>query len=263
MKRRIKNWKLMKQVIKDSGANKLLGTYMAFFLISSVIIWLVDPEIQTMVDSLWYCFAAATTIGFGDVYAKSLIARIFTVVLSLYSIVIVAVITAVITNFYMEIAKARANESIMAFLDDLENLPELSLDELVVLSEKVKHWKIRKSLTGHHTFQAKEEPGEDRDAPEKEKCVKDQESLEEEISSEVQEGLEEEKPGEGKENSEEQINSEVQEGLEEQISSEVQEGLEEEKLSEALENQEEESSGECLESLVERRFKEDKNNPDE
>lgn len=227
MKRRIKNWKLMKQVIKDSGANKLLGTYMAFFLISSVIIWLVDPEIQTMVDSLWYCFAAATTIGFGDVYAKSLIARIFTVVLSLYSIVIVAVITAVITNFYMEIAKARANESIMAFLDDLENLPELSLDELVVLSEKVKHWKIGKSLTGHHTFQAKEEPGEDRDAPEKEKCVKDQESLEEEISSEVQEGLEEEK------------------------------------LSEALENQEEEASGECLESLVERRFKEDKNNPDE
>ena len=227
MKRRIKNWKLMKQVIKDSGANKLLGTYMAFFLISSVIIWLVDPEIQTMVDSLWYCFAAATTIGFGDVYAKSLIARIFTVVLSLYSIVIVAVITAVITNFYMEIAKARANESIMAFLDDLENLPELSLDELVVLSEKVKHWKIEKSLTGHHIFQAKEEPGEDRDAPEKEKCVKDQESLEEEISSEVQEGLEEEK------------------------------------LSEALENQEEEASGECLESLVERRFKEDKNNTDE
>ncbi len=227
MKRRIKNWKLMKQVIKDSGANKLLGTYMAFFLISSVIIWLVDPEIQTMVDSLWYCFAAATTIGFGDVYAKSLIARIFTVVLSLYSIVIVAVITAVITNFYMEIAKARANESIMAFLDDLENLPELSLDELVVLSEKVKHWKIEKSITGRHIFQAKEEPGEDRDAPEKEKCAKDQESLEEEISSEVQEGLEEKK------------------------------------LSEALENQEEEASGECLESLVERRFKEDKNNPDE
>ena len=53
-------------------------------------------------DALWYCFAIVTTIGFGDINATSIIGRILSVILGLYGIVVVAVITSIIVNFYNE-----------------------------------------------------------------------------------------------------------------------------------------------------------------
>ena len=52
--------------------------------------------------ALWYCFTVVTTIGFGDFYATTLIGRLVTVVLGIYGIIVVAVITSIIVNFYNE-----------------------------------------------------------------------------------------------------------------------------------------------------------------
>ena len=128
----------MKQAVKAVGADKVIGAYFAFFLIMAVLLLIFEPSITTFGDSLWYCFATATTVGFGDLAAVSLLGRILTVLLSLYSIVFVAIITALITSLFMETVKARANESVAEFLDELENLPELDKDELADLSERVK-----------------------------------------------------------------------------------------------------------------------------
>lgn len=62
----------------------------------------IEPEINTYPDALWYCFAVVTTIGFGDFAAVTPVGRILTVILGLYGIVVVAVITSVIVNFYNE-----------------------------------------------------------------------------------------------------------------------------------------------------------------
>ena len=45
---------------------------------------------------------------------------------------------------YVESTKLRADESSAKFLDDLERLPELSKEELVELSEKVKKFNRKK-----------------------------------------------------------------------------------------------------------------------
>ena len=68
-----------------------------------VLLMVEDREIfKTFGDSLWYCFTVVTTIGFGDITAKTLIGRVVTVVLGIYGIVAVAVITSIIVNFYNE-----------------------------------------------------------------------------------------------------------------------------------------------------------------
>ena len=108
----------------------------------AVLLFLIDPGISTLQDALWYCFAAASTIGFGDVAAASLAGRILTLVLSVFSLIVIAVLTALITNFFMEAARARVNESMQEFLDDLEHLPDLSKEELAALSEKVKKYHV-------------------------------------------------------------------------------------------------------------------------
>ena len=61
-----------------------------------------DATITSFPDALWYCFAVVTTIGFGDMVAKTLIGRILTVILGLYGLIVVAVITSIIVNFYNE-----------------------------------------------------------------------------------------------------------------------------------------------------------------
>ena len=67
-------------------------------------------------NALWYCFAVVTTIGFGDMTAVSTIGRILSVVLGIYGIIVVALITSIIVNFYGEMKKSGT--------DDADAVPE-------------------------------------------------------------------------------------------------------------------------------------------
>ncbi len=62
-------------------------------------------------NALWYCFAVVTTIGFGDMTAVSTIGRILSVLLGIYGIIVVALITSIIVNFYGEMKKAGPSEA--------------------------------------------------------------------------------------------------------------------------------------------------------
>lgn len=88
---------------------------------------------------------AATTIGFGDLYAVTRIGRLITVLVSIYCIIVTAMIPGVVVSYYMEYLKLREKETISLFFEKLEHLPELSPDELVQLSERVKNFNERKS----------------------------------------------------------------------------------------------------------------------
>lgn len=75
--------------------------------------------------------------------ATTLVGRVLSIFLSICSILIIAVVPGVITSYYVESTKLRADESSAKFLDDLR-LPELSKEELVELSEKVKKFNRKK-----------------------------------------------------------------------------------------------------------------------
>lgn len=137
----MRNSKILWRVLKRTRADKILYGYLILLFGISFAIWLIEPEINTIFDSLWYCFSVLTTIGFGDFIAVTFIGRILSVVLSIYSILIIAIIPGVITSFYLESIKIRSKESMEKFLYDLERLPELSKEELNDLSEKAKNFK--------------------------------------------------------------------------------------------------------------------------
>lgn len=139
----MKRSKLIWRILKRTGAVKLIYGFLTVFIIISIAIMLVEPNINTFSDSVWYCFSVMTTIGFGDITAVTLIGRILSVILSIYSILIIAVIPGVLTSYYIETIKLRANDSIEKFLYDLERLPKLSQKELEELSEKVKKFNAK------------------------------------------------------------------------------------------------------------------------
>lgn len=134
----MKKTRLIKIVLKRTGAFKFLTTYIIIFAGVSIGVWIVEPNIKTLIDSVWYCFSVATTIGFGDITAVTILGRSMSIFLSICSILIIAVVPGIITSYYIESTKLKEQESIAKFLDDLEHLPELSKEDLQSLSEKVK-----------------------------------------------------------------------------------------------------------------------------
>lgn len=137
----MKRLHILGDILRRTYADKILFSFLLFLFADALIIWLVEPEITRYVDSLWYCYVALATIGFGDIVAKTLIGRICTVILSLYATLVIAVVTGVVVNYYMQIIQLRQKDTLTHLMDRLENLPEMNKEELVEISEKVKHFR--------------------------------------------------------------------------------------------------------------------------
>ena len=135
--------KLLRQTFKLTGADKIMYAYAGYFLAVAILLLQIEPNIKTLQDSLWYCFAVATTVGFGDITAISTGGRVLSAILSVYSIGVVAIFTAVITSLFMDIGKARASDSAKEFLDDLQHLPDMSREELQELSGRARKFIIK------------------------------------------------------------------------------------------------------------------------
>lgn len=134
----MKIWRRCYRILKHTGTLIIYVNFLWFLCGASAILAVVEPGIETFRDGLWYCFVAATTIGFGDICVVTTIGRITTVAVGLYGILMTAMVPGVVVSYYMEYLKIREKETISAFLEQLERLPELSREELEELSERAK-----------------------------------------------------------------------------------------------------------------------------
>ena len=126
------------QVIRTAGLVWWTLGFAIVFTVSTVIVNCVEPHITDIQDAAWLMFQVVTTIGLGDLTCTTTVGRIVTMVLSLYSVFFLALITGAVVSFCGESMSVRRDESVARFIDDLERLPELSHEELVELSLKVK-----------------------------------------------------------------------------------------------------------------------------
>jgi len=98
--------KVLVKIITSTFSLEVLFGLLAIIVCFSIVLAHVEPSanpdstIKNFPDALWYCFAVVTTIGFGDMVATTPIGKILTVILGIYGIVVVAVITSIIVNFY-------------------------------------------------------------------------------------------------------------------------------------------------------------------
>lgn len=93
---------VLRKIIRKTYAAEILLGMLLLIIAFSFLLSLVDTSITSFWDALWFCFATITTIGYGDVSAVSPIGRVLAVILGIYGIIVVALITSVIVNFYNE-----------------------------------------------------------------------------------------------------------------------------------------------------------------
>lgn len=134
----MKRLHVLKSILVRTHVNKILLSYLGFVLIAALLIQIVEPNIHNYGDALWYCYSVISTAGFGDVTVTSFIAKAISVLVTIYSVVIIALVTGVIVNYYNQLIQIRQKETLAAFADRLQRLPELSEEELAEMSANAK-----------------------------------------------------------------------------------------------------------------------------
>ncbi len=140
----MKKLRILISILVHTKADKMLLSFLLFWLVAALLIQLFEPGITSYGDALWYCYAVITTIGFGDVVVTTLFAKVISIILSIYAVIIIGIVTGVIVNYYNQIIQIQQQETIVSIIDKLEHLPNMSQEELKELSHKVKSFKEAK-----------------------------------------------------------------------------------------------------------------------
>lgn len=140
----MKKLRILKQILIRTRAHKILFSYLLFILADALIILIAEPDINNYFDALWYCYATLSTVGFGDIVVTTLIGKIASILLTIYSLLAIAIITGVVVNYYDQIIQIQQDETLAAIIHKLEHLPECSKEELAQISENAK--KIHETL---------------------------------------------------------------------------------------------------------------------
>lgn len=134
----MKKIKVLWLILKRTKEDRILSGFFLFLFAAAGIIQLAEPDITRYGDALWYCYAVISTAGFGDVVAVTFLGKICSVLLTVYSIFVVAIVTGVVVNFYSQLVEMHDRETLTIFMDKLEHLPDLSKEELETISQKIK-----------------------------------------------------------------------------------------------------------------------------
>ena len=120
----------LSKIIRKTYAIEIIYGLLVLIVASSLMFMVLEDN-MSFSDALWYCFAIVTTIGFGDFTALTLPGRLISVALGIYGIIVVALITSIIVNFYNEVsANNSADEKAVEELPSIVE-PEEKPDEEV------------------------------------------------------------------------------------------------------------------------------------
>lgn len=131
------------KVLKTNNLDKaILLTFVIIFL-SAIPIKLVEPNINSYEDALWWAIVTATTVGYGDISPVTGIGRLVAFVLMMFGIGLIGMVTGSIATFFL--VKPKVENTTISFIkNELSRYDDLSpkeLDTIIYLLQRIKNEK--------------------------------------------------------------------------------------------------------------------------
>jgi voltage-gated potassium channel len=111
------------------------GATFRFVAVLTVGIVVLSGSVQALVDSgdfpstwdgIWWAVVTVTTVGYGDIYPKTVDGRIIAMIVMLFGIGFLSVLTATVASYFVKTDRGDETETILAALADLrEEVAEL------------------------------------------------------------------------------------------------------------------------------------------
>ena len=130
--------RILNFVMKRTHMYPIIMSFLVFTFIDAFVILMAEPGITSYADALWYCYVVMATVGFGDIVAVTFIGRVASVLITVYALFVFAMATGVVVNFHAQLIEIQQKDTIAAFADKMQHLPEMSKEELTHISENVK-----------------------------------------------------------------------------------------------------------------------------
>ena len=138
---RIKNFiNLIERVFNSRRLRTILGVLIICIVSFGFVFYLVEPQIKTFGDGIWWALVTITTVGYGDITPDTALGRFIAGTLMFVGLGLIATVTAIVSaKFVQNYVDHHTNDDVLEKLEELESeiekLKELEEDELEKLSD--------------------------------------------------------------------------------------------------------------------------------
>ncbi len=120
-------------ILKTNGLDKLLTVAIIMLFIVPIPIILVEPEINTYPDALWWAIVTTTTVGYGDLSPSTPFGRILAVVLMLVGIGIIGTFTSAISSYFNIKNDLTHDKKVLEVIKSIEDIDNLSKKDIELI----------------------------------------------------------------------------------------------------------------------------------
>ena len=136
----IQLFEVIKIFLKDTYLDEILGILALTIITFTLSLYLFDPSMNSLFDSLWFVVSSLTTVGYGDVLPDSMIGKVISLILLIVGVLIFSAITAALASYFNKKLLNEGTEELKTIKDKLDSnekeLKELK-EEIAILNKKL------------------------------------------------------------------------------------------------------------------------------
>jgi len=124
---------LKSSALEHKGLGYALSLAVLVTVVFGLAVFIIDPNVHSFSDGLWFAWVTMTHVGYGDVVPTSFIGRLLSILLILFGLAVLALMTATFSTILMnrgmgESAKDERSQILAEIMRLHERLDRLEAD---------------------------------------------------------------------------------------------------------------------------------------
>lgn len=121
--------RLVREVLATNGLGWVLLVSLGLVVAAGMAGWIVEPDIDTVADGLWWSLVTATTVGYGDISPESGFGRLVAAGLMLVGIGVIGLLTATFATYFIDRQRVPQHPHVEFVCRELQRWDQLAPSE--------------------------------------------------------------------------------------------------------------------------------------